>query len=94
MRYFKLIMDGYVIGIGTGLDGDEITEQEHMEIYAVIEARPEPPEGFYYQLKSDLTWEPYAISQTPEVEEPAPENTITDLESEIDEIVTILEGIA
>lgn len=93
MKYFKIIVDGYVIGIGTGLDGDEITEQEYAEIYAAIQSRPTPPEGKDYRIKTDLTWEEYDLPPAPEPEPSTPEDQIAELESGLDEVVTILEGI-
>lgn len=57
MRYYKYVADGIVWYIGTGLDGDEITEQEYAEIYAVIQSRPEPPDGYDYRLKENMEWE-------------------------------------
>lgn len=70
MRYYKYIADGVIWYIGTGLGDDEITEQEYAEIYAVIESRPEPPQGFDYRLKADLTWE--LVELPPVVEEDPP----------------------
>lgn len=61
MRYYKTIDSGYIISIGTGSGGEEITEQEYAEILATIRNKPTAREGFDYRLKTDLTWEEYAM---------------------------------
>ena len=60
MRYYKQIKDNYIASIGTGYDGDEITEQEYNEIMSVIQSCPNE-EGKGYRLCTDLTWEEYDI---------------------------------
>lgn len=81
MRYYKLIENGYLIAIGTGVGGIEITEEEYNSILAHIRSCPEAPEGYGYRLKEDLTWELYEL---PIVEE-------TDISS--DELMTMIEGV-
>ena len=61
MGYYKTIDNSYIISIGTGSGGEEITEQEYAEILSVIRDKPTPREGFDYRLKTDLTWEEYAL---------------------------------
>ncbi len=62
MRYYKMINDGYVTSIGAGgAGGTEITESEYNEIMTVIQTKPEATETTDYQLKEDLTWEPYEV---------------------------------
>ena len=61
MRYNKTIDSGYIISIGTGSGGTEITEQEYAEILAIIRNKPTAREGFDYRLKTDLTWEEYEL---------------------------------
>lgn len=65
MRYYKIIDSGYIISIGTGNGGTEITESEYSEILSVIRNKPTARDGYDYRLKTDLTWEEYA---TPPVE--------------------------
>ena len=60
MRYYKQIKDNYISSIGTGYDGDEITEQEYNEIMSVIQSCPNE-EGKGYRLCTDLTWEEYDL---------------------------------
>lgn len=60
MRYYKLIKDGYIISIGIGECGTQITKEEYQTIKTVINNHP-VKDGFYYKLKEDLTWEEHEI---------------------------------
>ena len=67
MRYFAQYSDeNFLISIGTGYGGTEITEVEYNNILSVIRSRPTPPAGFDYRLKADLTWEQYELPPEPE----------------------------
>lgn len=56
--YSKIIEDGYILAVGTGILGEEITESEYNDLLSIIHNRPTPPTGFDYKLKADtLTWE-------------------------------------
>lgn len=57
MRYFKIVSDGYILAIGTGAGGEEITETEYNTLMATIQNRPKAEPGWGYRLKADLTWE-------------------------------------
>ena len=57
MRYYKLIENGYFLGVGVGTGGIEITEEEYNSLLEIILNHPEVPEGYGYCLKEDLTWE-------------------------------------
>ena len=59
-RYYKQTDDVYILAIGTGYGGTEITEAEYNEIMAIIQNRP-IAEGKGYRLKADLTWEEYDL---------------------------------
>ena len=64
MRYSKIVIDGYIAGLGaqecrSNIDGD-ITEAEYNSIMAVIQNRPQA-DGKGYRLKTDLTWEEYDL---------------------------------
>lgn len=74
MRYYKTIGNGYILSIGTGNGGTEITEQEYAEILDVIRNKPTARDGYDYRLKTDLTWEEYELPPV----EPEP---LTDEES-------------
>lgn len=65
MRYNKIIDNGYIISVGTGNGGTEITEQEYAEILATIRNKPTARDGYGYRLKTDLTWE---LAELPPVE--------------------------
>lgn len=69
MRYFKLVNEGYILFIGKGSYGEEITESEYNEILSVIQNHPQETETTAYRLKDDLTWEPYEIEPIPESDE-------------------------
>ena len=60
MRYNKQTSNNYILAIGTGYGGTEITEAEYNEIMAIIQNRP-IAEGKGYRLKADLTWEEYDL---------------------------------
>lgn len=61
MRFYKTINSGYIISIGAGAGGAEITESEYAEILATIRNKPTARDGYGYRLKTDLTWEEYAL---------------------------------
>ena len=61
MRYYKIADSGYIISIGTGSGGAEITEQEYVEILETIRNKPTARDGYDHRLKTDLTWEEYAL---------------------------------
>lgn len=57
MRYYKLENGDYLLSVGTGNGGEEITETEYDNIMDTIRSSPTATEGYGYHLKSDLTWE-------------------------------------
>ena len=83
MRYNKQTSNNYILAIGTGYGGTEITEAEYSEILSVIQNRP-TAEGKGYRLKTDLTWEEYDL---PPVPEPSDDDEISN-----DEAINILLG--
>ena len=68
MKYCKMLEDGYIYAIGYGNGDAEITKEEYESILAIINARPDAPEGKGYRLKQDLTWEEYDLPQADEEE--------------------------
>lgn len=80
MRFYKHIENNYILAIGTGNGGTEITEAEYNDILSVIRNRPQETAEIGYRLKTDLTWESYE-------KEPQPEPDLT-----ADEIVDIIFG--
>lgn len=80
MRYYKQINENYIIAIGAGYGGEEITKEEYDTIMSVIQNRPHA-EGKGYHLRTDLTWEEYDLPpQPPEEEEATEEDFINALE--------------
>ena len=75
--YFKQLQNNYIIAIGTGAGGTEITKAEYYEIMAIIQNRP-VAEGKGYRLKTDLTWEEYDLPPEPE---PSDEDELSDAEA-------------
>lgn len=69
MRYYMLISGGYILGIGTGNGGTEITESEYHNIMTAIQNRPKETDTMAYRLKEDLTWESYEVEPLPEPED-------------------------
>lgn len=77
MRYNKQTSNNYILAIGTGYGGTEITETEYNEIMAIIQNHP-TAEGKGYRLKTDLTWEEYDLPPEPE---PSDEDELSDAEA-------------
>ena len=82
-RYYKQTDDVYILTVGVGVGGIEISVDEYSEILSVIQNRP-IAEGKGYRLKSDLTWEEYDLPPEPE---PSDEDEIS-----TDEALEILLG--
>ena len=61
MRYYKLLSNNYIVSVGTGAGGEEISKPEYDSLLAAIAARPLPESGYGYRLKTDLTWERYEL---------------------------------
>ena len=59
MRFYKMIIDSYLVAIGNGSGGTEITADEYAELLNIIRTKPVASEGYDYRLKTDLTWEVY-----------------------------------
>ena len=57
MKYSKIVSAGYILAIGTGAGGEEITEAEYNSLMDTIQNRPQAEPGWGYRLKTDLTWE-------------------------------------
>ena len=69
MRYYKIIDNVYLIAVGTGIGGTEITEAEYNNLLAVIHNKPIAESGYDYRLKSDLDWEIYELPPVPAAED-------------------------
>lgn len=67
----------YILAVGIGAGGTEITEAEYEQIMAAIRSCPEA-DGKGYRLKTDLTWEEYDLPPEPE---PSDTDELTDAEA-------------
>ncbi len=65
MRYYKMIIDGYLIAVGSGSGGTEITETEYNALRDFFKTKPSAENGYDYRLKADLTWELVEIPPMP-----------------------------
>ena len=61
MRKYKLVVDGYILCIGTGYMGTEITDTEYEQIASCVHSKPEAPAGYCYRLTEGLQWELYEL---------------------------------
>lgn len=82
MRFYKQIANGYILAVGTGNGGTDITVDEYNEILSVIYNKPPQTETADYRLREDLTWEEYPVDP------PDPDPEIED-----DELLDILMGV-
>lgn len=82
IRYYKTIDSGYIIFIGTGNGGAEITEQEYAETLNAIRNKLISQDGFDFRLKTDLTWEEYDLPPA-EPEQLSDEESLTCYASEL-----------
>ena len=82
MRRYKEIAGGYLLSVGTGSSGAEITEEEYNTILTVIRNKPASTETTDYRLRENLTWEAYRIDP------PDPDPDIDDAE-----LLDILMGV-
>lgn len=74
-------LNGYIICVGDGAGGTEISEERYNDIISAFNSKPQSTETTGYRLKADLTWEAY------EIPEPEPEP-----EPDAEEILSILLG--
>lgn len=50
MRYYKIVVNGYLVAVGTGAGGIEITEHEYNDLLLLIAGKPAAPEGHAYRI--------------------------------------------
>ena len=82
MRYYKMIYDGYLLSVGVGLIGEEISESEYNNILEAIHNTPIAPDGYGYKLTNSLEWELYELPAV-EIEEEA---TVTNYQNALAEM--------
>ena len=69
MKYYEYKEDGYIVCVGTGGMGEEITEEEYNAIMDIIAHKPQETAEIGYRLKIDLTWESYEKEPQPDPSE-------------------------
>lgn len=69
MRYYKMISNGYILSVGIGMGGEEITETEYNNILDIIHNSPTAPDGYGYRLTESLEWELYELPAVEPIEE-------------------------
>ena len=72
MKFYKIVDNNCIVAVGVDTGGTEIAESEYNTILSIIHDKPEPPAGYGYHLRTDLTWELYEL---PAAEETDPELT-------------------
>ena len=66
MRLYKEIENEYILAIGEGVNGKEISREEYDNILSVIRDRPTAQNGYEYRLKENLTWELFEVDDIQE----------------------------
>lgn len=67
MRYFKIVADRYIIAVGIGVMGIEISKDEYEHIQNMIADCPIPNRGYGHRLTDYFKWEEYALPDTIEL---------------------------
>ena len=75
--FYKYINENFIIGVGIGSGGEEITEEEYNKILAIIKNRPQAPEGYSYRLTTAMEWE---LCEVPKIEPTTDEEEIIESE--------------
>lgn len=82
MRYYKFTNNGYIVLVGIGNGGTEITEEEYNAIQNAIANKPTPTETTDYMLTEGLEWVAYSVEPV-EVDD-----------ADAEKIVDILTGVS
>ena len=69
MRYYKIENDKYILAVGIGNSGAEITENEYDHIKVIVDNCPTAPDGYGYRLTAELEWELYELPREEPIEE-------------------------
>lgn len=69
MKFYKYIQNGYIVCIGNGGMGEEITEEEYNAIMSAFAERPLDTDEKGYRLTVGLVWEEYTKTHAPEDEQ-------------------------
>ena len=68
MRKFKIILNGYLVCIGEGMSGIEISDDEYSTLYALMRDKPEAPEGYEYRINEQNEYKLVEVEPLPEPE--------------------------
>lgn len=69
--YFKIVSDEFILGVGTGNGGTQISQAEYQTISELIQERPFAPSGYTYMLTEALEWQLVELPPAPPVDDPA-----------------------
>lgn len=56
MRYWEYDADGFVMCVGTGRGGIEITKERYDNVMTCISNKPKDTKTIYYMLSTNLEW--------------------------------------
>lgn len=56
MGYKKVVVGGYILGVGVVEKGGNIDFAEYDRLSKILHGMPVAPDGFYYALRTDETW--------------------------------------
>lgn len=73
MKYYENDFDGYIVSVSVDRGSAEIPVTRYNEILSMLTQKPAPTDTTDYRLKTDLTWEAYAIP-APEPHSPTAED--------------------
>ena len=74
MGYKKVVVDGYILGVGVVEKGGNIDPTEYDRLSKILKEMPAAPDGFYYALRTDETW--VLIEAKQEEDEPTAEEIL------------------
>lgn len=90
MRYYKIVTNGYITQIGTGLGGTEIDKDEYDLLLSIQNDCP-PQTDYYFKLKEDYTWEEDLNDPIIHQQEVQDEQEDTEDDSILDEILEMID---
>lgn len=80
MAFYKIVKDGYILGVAKSDGEGNVTETEYNTVSEIIRNQPQAPDGYQYRLTTGLEWEMYEL---PPVEESETEATEADYQNEL-----------
>lgn len=80
MFYKRFDSNGYLVAVGIGEDGIEITEEEYNALLILIHSKPDAPEGYEYRITEAGE---YVLVELPPMPEPEPDEALTRYANEL-----------